>query len=38
MEVTYAIINMPDGSTEEAEVIIWEHEGELLIKYENTNN
>ena len=32
MKPTTATINLPDGSTEEQEVVIWEHEGELQVK------
>ena len=32
MEPTTAIINLPDETLEEREVVVWEHEGELLIK------
>jgi hypothetical protein len=33
MEVTKeTIINLPDGTIEEAEIVILEHEGELLIR------
>lgn len=32
MKPTLATINLPDGSTEELEVVIWEHEGELEIR------
>ena len=30
-----AIINLPDGTIEEADVVIWKHEGELQIKLAN---
>lgn len=35
MEDSTVLVNMPDGTLEEREVVIWEHEGELLIKEKN---
>lgn len=37
MKSTLAIINLPDGSTVELEVVIWEHEGELEIRKAKNN-
>ena len=32
MEITTAIVNIPDGTILEKEVVIWEKDGELQIR------